>query len=259
MKIISWNVNGIRAAYKKGFANFIKQYQPDILCVQETKAWEEQLTPEELSPHGYQSVFSNAEKKGYSGVAVFHKPKLKVKVIASGINNPEYDSEGRFLIIQVNGIYLYNIYFPSGTTGDLRQAYKYKFLDAVYGYLNSQSPQKRNKTIICGDFNICHKEIDIHHPKQATKLELSGFLPEERLWMDKFSNSGFIDSFRHINGNIKDKYSWWSYRAGARQKNLGWRIDYFFTAYKLQDQIKDAGILSDITGSDHAPIFLELK
>lgn len=259
MKLVSWNVNGIRAVYKKGFEKFLSSESPDIVCLQETKAWPEQLKEEELNPIGYKSAFSSAEKKGYSGVAVFYKENLKVEIVGTSIGIDKFDSEGRFIIFKVEDYLIYNIYFPSGTSGDIRQTYKYEFLDAVCEHIKSLPKKDKKKVIVCGDYNICHKAIDIHHPDKAEKMEMSGFLPDERAWMDQFSELGFIDSFRYVNKDIKDKYSWWSYRAGARGKNLGWRIDYFFIAEAIKERLKDAYIKSEILGSDHAPIFIDLS
>ena len=258
MKLYCWNVNGLRAVYKKGFLDFLKYESPDILCLQETKASPEQLSSQELNPPGYKSAFSSAVKKGYSGVAVYYRQDLEIKILAKGINIERFDSEGRFLIFKINDYIIYNIYFPSGTTGAERQQFKYEFLDALFEHLQQLTKKEREKIIICGDYNICHKDIDIHHPRQAEKLELSGFLPAEKAWMDKFAESGFTDSFRYVHGIEKKLYSWWSYRAGARAKNLGWRIDYFFVATKLKEQIKNADILSNYLGSDHCPVMLDI-
>lgn len=261
MKLISWNVNGLRAVQKKGFAEFVKKEKPDILCLQETKIGRESLDKVDTSLKGYFSHFSSAVKPGYSGVASYFKDGSKVdeKKIGFGIKEKKFDDEGRFLISHHKDFVLYNIYFPSGTSGEIRQDFKYKFLNKLFKHIEKLPKATRDKLIICGDYNICHKEIDIHHPDKAEKLELSGFLPDERKWMDKFADAGFVDTFRHVNGEKKGIYSWWSYRAGARKKNLGWRIDYFFVADKLKKKIKDAKILTKVEGSDHCPIVLELK
>ena len=258
MKLISWNVNGLRAVHKKGFIDFLKKENPDVLCLQETKAWPEQLTEEQLNPLGYKSDFSLASKKGYSGVATFWKEELDLTITAKGIGNAKYDDEGRFIIAELGDYLLYNIYFPSGSSGDIRQAYKYEFLAELNDHIASLPKKQQERLIICGDYNICHREIDIHHPDKATKQEMSGFLADERKWFQELLDSGFVDCFRSVNGNIKDKYSWWSYRAGARGKNLGWRIDYFLTAKSLEPKIKNAAILAETMGSDHAPILLEI-
>lgn len=257
MKCISWNVNGIRAAYRKGLDSFVSELEPDILCLQETKAQPEQLDETLQSPPGYLAFYSSAEKKGYSGVVTFVKKPLAPKTVRLTIGVPEFDSEGRFCITDFGSFILYNIYFPSGTTGDIRQNFKYAFLAAVYDHIASLPESDRNRLVVAGDFNICHRPIDIHHPVKAEKLALSGFLPDERRWMDAFVELGFVDSFRHIKGDVPDIYSWWTYRAGARPKNLGWRIDYFFVARALEEKITGADILTGVPGSDHAPIVLE--
>lgn len=258
VKLICWNVNGIRAVHKKGFLDFLKTENPDVLCVQETKAWPEQLNEEQLNPLGYKSDFSLASKKGYSGVAIFWKEELDLEIISKGIGDSTYDDEGRFLIAELGEYLLYNIYFPSGSSGNSRQAYKYEFLESLRKHITRLPKKDQQRLIICGDYNICHREIDIHHPHKATKQEMSGFLPDERKWFQEFLDLGFTDSFRKVNADLADQYSWWSYRAGARVKNLGWRIDYFLTAQALEHKIKNAAILSETLGSDHAPILLEI-
>lgn len=272
MRIFSWNVNGIRAIYKKGFTEFLDEHQPDILCIQETKAHPDQLTNDQKEPAGYKSIFSSAEKKGYSGVAIYYRSDIKLKdlhedpssqtdILQKLFQDTKFKNEGRFNLSYIadKDFYLFNIYYPSGTSGAERQAYKYEFLDYVLSEINKLPSAVRDRLIIAGDYNICHREIDIHHPDRATKQELSGFLPEERAWFSNFLESGFTDTFRHCQGDVKDRYSWWSYRANARAKNLGWRIDYIATAEAMNSQLKSADILSDQQGSDHAPIMLELR
>lgn len=259
MKLISWNVNGLRAVRKKGFEQFIQKQKPDVICLQETKVGEDKINEVDMSIKGYSESLASAKKPGYSGVGTYLKEGLKAKKSLNQIGIKEYDQEGRVVISEIEDLLLYNIYFPSGTTGELRQNFKYKFLDDVFAHIKKLPKSKRERLIICGDFNICHKEIDIHHPEKATKQEMSGFLPEERAWLDKFSELGFVDSFRHVHGQKTDKYSWWSYRAGARDKNLGWRIDYFWLAEPLAKRIKDAEILGNTPGSDHAPVVLEIE
>lgn len=260
MKLISWNVNGIRAVQKKGYISFVQKQKPDILCLQETKIAIENI--DELEhPAEYQFYLSPAKKKGYSGVATYITKGLltsKSNEIKLGLGKKAFDEEGRFLVTKHNDFILYNIYIPSGTMGEERQNFKYKFLDFILDYLKKLPKAEFNRSIICGDFNICHNDIDIHHPEKATKLGLSGFLPDERAWMNKFTELGFVDTFRFLHPK-KQAYSWWTYRAGAREKNLGWRIDYFFVASALSKRIKRAEILSDVQGSDHCPILLELK
>ncbi len=262
MKLVCWNVNGIRAVRKKGFADFVRRTKADFISIQEPKVGRGQVEEVDISIPGYQHYFSLAEKKGYSGVVTYVSNSLKAPA-KSGENQlvlgiDKFDNEGRVVVTETGGIVLYNIYFPSGTTGDIRQDYKYDFLDAVYSHIESLKPSVRRKLIVCGDFNICHKDSDIHHPETAARQELSGFLPEEKEWMNSFEELGMLDSFRLLNGDKKDKYTWWSYRAGARDKNLGWRIDYFWVAKELKERVSKASILSRTMGSDHCPIVLEL-
>lgn len=258
LKLICWNVNGLRSVKRKGFDNFMSRYRPDVACIQEVKVGRRDIDSLDLDTNKYGSNYALAKKPGYSGVATL----VREGSDCTGhkiISKPKYDDEGRYLISKLGKYTLYNIYFPSGSSGEVRQEFKMKFLKDFLSYLKKKPASELNKTIICGDFNICHKEVDIHHPKQAERLELSGFLPEEREWMDKLEALGFKDAFREKHPNKTGKYSWWSYRAGARQKNLGWRIDYFWVAEPLAKKITRAEILSDITGSDHAPLLLELQ
>ena len=261
MKIISWNVNGIRAVRKKGFNQFVSRHKPDLLCLQETKVGRDQLEDVDMSLKNYDGHFSSGLKRGYSGVGTFVREgaPFNKRGLQLGMGKKKYDDEGRVIVTNHSDFILYNIYFPSGTSGEVRQNYKYDFLADLYKHIEELPKSKRDKLIICGDYNICHKEIDIHHPKDAERLELSGFLPEEREWMDEFSELGFVDSYRHANGDKTGQYSWWSYRAGAREKNLGWRIDYHFVSKKLAKRIKTAKILPKVMGSDHAPVVLELE
>ena len=246
----------------KGMIPWIESTRPDILCLQETKISvsraEEDIGLEGIFDCSYHSY---AKKPGYSGVSTFVKSKKTFnKQIAHDISKHEvFVSEGRVLITDHNEFLLYNIYFPSGTTGDARQSIKYTFLNEVLNHLDKLSARDRQRLVICGDFNICHRDIDIHHPREAEKRKLSGFLPEERAWMDEFASRGYIDTFRALYPEEAHKYSWWTYRAGARSKNLGWRIDYIFIAKKLLPKLCDAGIYSTVSGSDHCPIFADLK
>ena len=258
MKLLCWNLNGIRSAHGKGLQNVLETLDPDIACFQETKAHLEQL-PKEIHEKG-EWHFSSAKQRGYSGVAtLIRNPAQSPMSVSLGIGEPRFDSEGRFVITEHKDFTLYNIYFPSGTSGELRQAFKYEFLDAVLAHISNLPTKQRERLIITGDFNICHREIDIHHPEIATKRQLTGFLPEERAWMDRFVDAGFIDTFRLIHGDAKDRYTWWSYRANSREKNLGWRIDYFFVSQALRSRVKHAEIFGMVTGSDHCPILLELS
>ncbi len=249
MRIISWNVNGIRAASKKeGFD--LKALSEDVVCIQESKAQREQIPDECIDE--YEFFYSNsAEKKGYSGVATFSNIKFDKTETAPHID----DKEGRILEHHFGDIVLFNIYFPNGQQGDERLAYKMKFYDEFLEY--AQDLREAGKSIIvCGDVNTAHKEIDLKNPKANSKT--SGFLPIEREWIDKFLAHGYIDTFRVINGDVEHAYSWWSYRANARANNTGWRIDYFFISEELKPKLKDAFILSDVFGSDHCPVGIEI-
>jgi len=253
VKIISYNVNGIRAAMNKGLIDWLVSENPDIIGLQEVKADLSQINSAIFEDLGYEIYWYPAVKKGYSGVAIL--TKIKPKSIKYGMDFSKYDDEGRMLQANFEDFSFISAYFPSGTTGDVRQGFKYEFLDDVSGYM--QDLRKENsKLILSGDYNICHKAIDIHNPVSNKKS--SGFLPEERAWMDKFTESGFIDSFRYFNPD-PHHYTWWSYRAGSRSKNLGWRIDYHMVTNELQDRLKSSVILPDVTHSDHCPIVLELN
>lgn len=252
MKIYSWNVNGIRAVQKKGFVDWVKKEQPDILCIQETKANVDQLDEEIVNIDGYYSYFSSAERKGYSGVATYSK--LKPLSIKYGIGIDRFDSEGRFLITEYPEFILFNIYFPNGQKDDERLKYKMEFYDALLDYCNELKSQGK-KLIISGDYNTAHREIDLKNPKSNEKK--SGFLPIERAWIDKFISHGYVDTFRHFQGD-EVKYSWWSYRFKAREKGVGWRIDYHFVSDNLIDDLKGAEILDDVMGSDHCPVAIYL-
>ena len=252
-KLISWNVNGIRAAYKKGFLDWFKDTKPDILCIQETKAHPEQLTKDLLSVKGYKSFFSSAERKGYSGVVTYTKPE-PVNV-TNGLGIKKFDSEGRFIITEYKEFILFNIYFPNGKASKERLAYKMDFYETFLKHLKKLLKQGK-KIVICGDVNTAHKEIDIARPKENSKI--SGFLPEEREWIDRFLDAGFIDTFRVFNQE-PDNYTWWDMITRARERNVGWRIDYFYISENLKKNLKSAFILSDVMGSDHCPIGIELK
>ena len=253
MKIITYNLNGIRAAMSKGLIDWISQVSPDVLCVQEIKANPEQVGVFEFEELGYHHYWYPAQKKGYSGVAIFTKQKPKHIEYGCGIK--EYDDEGRILRIDFEEFSVMSIYHPSGSSGDLRQAFKMEWLGAFLNYIN-QLKATYPKLVICGDFNICHKAIDIHNPK--SNANTSGFLPEEREWMEQFINSGFVDSFRYFNQE-PHQYSWWSYRAGSRAKNLGWRIDYNFVTDNLKNRISRSVILPSAIHSDHCPVLLEMS
>jgi len=252
MKIISWNVNGIRAAVKKGFLDFLKSEEPDILCIQETKALTTDLPEEVLNPPGYYGIWFSAEKKGYSGVAIF--TKIKPIEIFKGFGVEKFDREGRVLQTNFKDFILFNVYFPNGQMNDERLQYKLNFYKEFFTYCDDLR-KSGNHLIICGDYNIAHKEIDLANPKQNEKV--SGFLPIERKWLDKIIKDGYVDTFRLFNKEPK-QYTWWTYRFAARNRNVGWRIDYFFTNKEFVPKIKNASIMPHILGSDHCPVVLNL-
>lgn len=252
MKIISYNVNGIRAAITKGFVSWLKVESPDVICLQEIKASPDQIDVQVFEELGYHCYFHSAQKKGYSGVAVF--TRMKPETVFYGMNNPKYDAEGRVLEVRFKDFTLLSTYFPSGSSGDDRQSYKMEFLADYSLYLQEKMKNIPN-LIVSGDYNICHKPIDISHPERHTKD--SGFLPQERARMDQFVEMGFVDTFRVYNPN-GNNYSWWSYRAGARAKNLGWRIDYHMITKPLLPQLKSASILPSVMHSDHCPVVIEI-
>ena len=253
LKLISWNVNGIRAIAKKGFHEWIKKENPDILCLQETKAWREQLDDSLTNIDGYTSYFSEASKKGYSGTAIYTKEE-PLNVL-NGIGKPEFDSEGRFVIAEYKEFVLFNIYYPNGKRDKERLQYKMDFYEAFQEYANSLKA-KMKKLVICGDVNTAHKEIDLARPKENRNT--SGFLPEECEWIDRFLADGYIDTLRMFNEN-PEVYTWWDMITRARERNVGWRIDYFFISDNLKKNITNAFTLPDVMGSDHCPIGVELK
>ena len=254
MKIISYNLNGIRAATTKGFINWLEEESPDVICIQETKAQIDQMPTFELNSIGYDCYYFSAQKKGYSGVAILTKTKPDQVTYGMGIE--KYDNEGRFIRADYGDLSIISVYHPSGTSGEERQDFKMQWLSDFQNYIHELS-KTRKELIICGDYNICHRAIDIHDPKGNAKN--SGFLPEEREWIDGFINSGYTDSFRHLYPETKDKYSWWSYRHNSRAKNKGWRIDYCMVSDKIKDRIIAADILSEVKHSDHCPVSLTLK
>lgn len=254
MRIVSYNVNGIRAAIKKGLIDWLKSYPIDILCVQETKATPDDIDLNVFSEIGYHVAWYPAQKKGYSGVAVFSK--IKPSQVLCGTGHKMSDFEGRVIRVDIGEITIINAYFPSGTSGDERQNYKYQWLAEFYNWIENLK-KERAHIIVAGDYNIAHCDIDIHDPKGNKKS--SGFLPEEKQWMDKFIAAGWIDSFRYINPTTIGAYSWWSQRfPSVRLNNKGWRIDYLCTSNELKSRIKAASILPQVKHSDHCPIVLEL-
>ncbi len=251
-RIISYNVNGIRAAVKKGFMEWLIATDPDIVCIQETKAQADQIPVMEFKAAGYFTYTYSAVKKGYSGVAILSKEEPKHVEYGMGIE--KYDFEGRFIRADYEDYSVVSVYHPSGSSGDLRQAFKMQWLEDYQNYINKLKKDFPH-LLLAGDYNICHKPIDIHDPIRNAKS--SGFLPEEREWIDGFQKSGFIDSFRQFNQEPHN-YSWWSYRANARANNKGWRIDYIMASENLKDKLMRALILPEAKQSDHCPITLEI-
>lgn len=253
MRIITYNVNGIRAAISKGLMEWLAAANPDVLCIQETKAQPDQIPLVEFEMMGYKSYIHSAKKKGYSGVAIFSKKDADR--VETGIGNEKYDDEGRFIRADYGDISVVSVYHPSGSSGDERLAFKMEWLEAFENYVD-ELRKKRPQLIVSGDYNICHQAIDIHDP--IRNQTVSGFLPEEREWMSGFLGNGFVDSFRHLNKE-PHHYSWWSYRANARANNKGWRIDYNMVTENLKDKISRVAILPQARHSDHCPVMVELK
>ncbi len=252
IKLISWNVNGLRAAHKKGFVDWVRRADPDIICLQETKAREAQL-PEELRPlDGYTAAFSSAEKKGYSGVAIYSKRAPDTVERDMGI--ARFDREGRLLAAHYPDFTLLNVYFPNGKASEERLRYKMDFYAAFLEYAEGLRAEGKS-LIVCGDVNTAHRPIDLARPKANERV--SGFLPEERAWIDEFIAAGYVDTFRLFN-HAPGNYTWWSFRSGARARNVGWRIDYFFVSEDIRDRVISAYILPDVMGSDHCPIGIDL-
>ncbi len=250
--IISYNVNGLRSAINKGFIEWLAAHPFDVVCLQETKAQREQVDHAPFEALGYYDYWHSAEKKGYSGVATFSK--IKPDLVKEGCGIPKYDAEGRILRTDFGDWTLLNCYFPSGTTGEERQAVKMAFLEDFFNWVQILR-QERPNLIVVGDYNIAHQEIDIHDPKGNKNT--SGFLPEERAWMTKWFDSGFTDTFRYLNPD-KVEYSWWSFRAAAREKNKGWRIDYQSVTNNLRDRLIQCYHLGEARHADHCPVFLEI-
>ena len=253
LKIISYNVNGIRSALNKGLIEWLKEANPDVLCLQEIKVARKDFDPSPFEQLGYHCYIFPAVKNGYSGVAVFSK--IKPDQVVEGCGIGLYDTEGRNLRIDIGDLSIMSCYFPSGTTGDERQAVKMNYLDDFFEFIHALS-KTRKKLIVVGDFNICHREIDIHNP--ISNKDTSGFKPEERAWMEKFFNSGFIDTFRYFNPQ-PHQYSWWSFRANSRANNKGWRIDYIAATQNLEKNLVEAKMFQQAKHSDHCPVYCKLK
>lgn len=252
MKILSWNVNGIRSVGSKGFFDWMAQESPDVLCVQETKANPSQLEDSYLAPLGFQSHWHSAEKAGYSGVAIYCKESPREVQVGLGVS--AFDSEGRVLIAHFDEFSVVNAYFPNSQRDHARLPYKLKFCEVMLNTLEKLRSEKRN-VILCGDYNIAHKEIDLKNPK--SNANNAGFLPEERAWMDKFIDGGWVDTFRLFSQD-PGQYTWWSYRPGVREKNIGWRLDYHCVNDEFKSSIRDAFIMPHVHGSDHCPVGIEI-
>ncbi|KPJ50892.1 exodeoxyribonuclease III [candidate division TA06 bacterium DG_26] len=252
--LISWNVNGLRAILKKGFWEWFGSASPDILCLQEIKVHPE-LVPQELkSPEGYRVYWSAAERKGYSGVATFsRRPPSRVEY---GMGIPEFDREGRILLTEYDDFMLINVYFPNGKMSQERLRYKLDFYEQCLLWLERVRKEGGKGIVLTGDVNTAHNEIDLARPKENSKV--SGFLAEEREWIDRLVSHGYVDTFRYLHPDLRDAYTWWDYKTKARERNIGWRIDYFFVSDDLLPEVKRSEILLDVYGSDHCPILLEL-
>lgn len=253
VKFLCWNVNGIRAVMKRGFLDWLAGEAPDILCLQETKASPADLPQELLNPLGYHTYWNYPEKKGYAGVATITREK-PLKVL-NGFGLSEFDKEGRVIISEYPGFTLFNIYFPNGKQSPERLKFKMDFYNAFLDYIEPLRKEGKN-LIICGDVNTAHKEIDLARPKENSKI--SGFLPDERAWLDKLVACGYIDTFRYFNQE-SEQYTWWDVKSRARERNVGWRIDYFFVTENLKSQLVKASIMPEVTGSDHCPIVLVVR
>ena len=252
MKILSWNVNGIRAADKKGLLDYFRKESPDIFCLQEIKAMPEQIPPHLRNLPGYHIFWNSAERRGYSGVATFSK--VKPTDVKMGFGIEKFDIEGRVLITEFPLFTLFNIYFPNGKKNKERLDYKLDFYDTFLAYADNLKADGKH-IVVCGDFNTAHNEIDLARPKENEHV--SGFLPVERAWIDTFVDHGYVDTFRHFNKE-PDQYSWWDFKTRARERNVGWRIDYFFVSKDFLPFVKKSFILQDVYGSDHCPVGIEI-
>ncbi len=253
MKLISWNVNGIRACVKKGFLTYLEEERPDIICLQETKALPEDLEDHVLNPMGYHTSWNSAKRKGYSGVALLSRKKPLN--IVHGIGIDRFDDEGRVIMGDYGDFVVFGVYFPNGQQGEERLQYKLDFYDAFFEMTTQMIAEGRN-VIICGDYNTAHREIDLANPKENENY--SGFLPIERAWMDRIEQMGYVDTFRKFNQEPA-QYSWWTYRVNARARNIGWRIDYFWVNEAFAPRVGSAFIQPHIMGSDHCPVGITLS
>ncbi|MFO7677223.1 MAG: exodeoxyribonuclease III [Thermoplasmatota archaeon] len=253
MRLLSWNVNGVRAADRKGLFEWFSRESPDVLCLQEIKALPEQFPAHLRNTPGYHVLINSSQRKGYSGVTTFSKQKPVN--ISKGFGIDRFDREGRVLVTEFPFFVLFNIYFPNGKKDDDRLQYKLDFYDTFLAVADAVKDQGKH-VVVCGDFNTAHKEIDLAHPKANEKR--SGFLPVEREWIDTFIDHGYVDTFRIFNKQ-PDQYSWWDMKTHSRQRNIGWRIDYFFVDKKFLPRVKNAFILQDVMGSDHCPVGIEIE
>jgi len=254
MKILSWNVNGFRAAHKKGFPDFLKKAKPDILCLQETKCQPDDLKPEMKDYEGYASEWHWGEKRGYCGVATF--TKIHPLRVDRGVDNRLFDGEGRVLTTVFKDFTLFNVYFPNGKSREERLKFKMDFYEHFLELLDRYKKRGEDKIIVCGDVNTAHQELDLARPKENAKV--SGFLPQERAWIDKLLSRGYVDTFREFEKG-GGHYSYWDQMTFARARNVGWRIDYFFISQNLRPRLKDAFILPEVLGSDHCPVGITLQ
>jgi exodeoxyribonuclease-3 len=254
LTLLSWNVNGVRAIHRKGFLPWLQETAPDILCLQETKAMASQLPAELAQPEGYRAYWHSAERKGYSGTTLITREEpLSIQF---GLGLEEFDQEGRTIIAEYPAFTLINCYFPNGSRDHSRVPFKLAFYDAFLDKCE-QLRRRGQPVIFCGDVNTAHNEIDLAHPK--TNKKTTGFLPEERAWLDQVVETGYVDTFRHLHPNLSEQYTWWSMPTRARERNVGWRLDYFFVAQELLEYVADAFILPEVMGSDHCPVGLRLK
>jgi exodeoxyribonuclease-3 len=253
MRLVSWNVNGIRAGLRKGLEAWVETTQPDLLCLQETKAHPDQLTESNRTLCGRQSHWASAQRAGYSGVATFGRDPITFSQAGLGIER--FDAEGRVIRTDIADLSIYNVYFPNGKASPERLAYKYDFYDAFLAHVDAEAKRGRN-VIFCGDVNTAHRAIDLARPKENART--SGFLPDERAHLDRWAANGWVDSFRALNGDVPEAYTWWDQVTRARERNVGWRIDYFYVHASLLPRVSGAGIMADVPGSDHCPIWLDI-
>lgn len=253
MRILSWNVNGLRSVGRNGFLDWLVTDKPDVLCLQETKCKPDDLNASYLAPLGYQTHWACAKKPGYSGVAIYSK--TSPKNVIEGLGIEKFDEEGRVITAEFDGFVLVNAYFPNSQREHTRLPFKLEFCDAIFKYCSNLVKQGKH-VVLCGDYNIAHREIDLANPK--SNQNNAGFLPQERAWMDDFTNNGFVDVFRHF---VKDPghYSWWSYRPGVRERNIGWRLDYHCVNSNFIENVKESYLMPQVRGSDHCPVAIVMK